>query len=166
MNVPECPYCRAPLPEGARHSCVPLRGRVHPTNAFYFNNNGEPRLVRIHKGATLPKNAPPSWAIDRYPRAWELTEPLGPICAAMEAAGLPLAFGKEAATIAIEYPGVGALMRMWADAGDDAERMDIVLNIEALLGGIKMGVPATRQTAPQEEVQPRRVPDPSLSSRQ
>lgn len=29
-------------------------------------------------------------------------EPLGPICAAMEAAGLPQAFGRETATVAIE----------------------------------------------------------------
>jgi hypothetical protein len=110
---------------------------VHPTNAFYFNDNGEPRLVRLHKGATVPKNAPPSGPIDRYPRPWDLSEPLGPSCAAMEAAGLPQTFVREAATIAIEYDGVGALMRMYAVAMDDAERMAIVLDIEELIGEIQ-----------------------------
>jgi hypothetical protein len=137
MSDPECPYCLAPLPEGKRHTCVPLRGRVHPTNAFFFSDRGQARLVRLHKGATLPKNAPPSWAIDRYPRPWDLSEPLGPICAAMEAAGLPQAFGREAATVAIEFDGAGDLMRMWADARDDAERMAIILDIEELIDDIK-----------------------------
>jgi hypothetical protein len=91
-------------------------------------------------GATVPKNAPPSGAIDRYPRPWDLSEPLGPICAAMEAA-----------TVAIEYDGVGALMRMNAVAKDDAERMAIVLDIEELIGDIQnpheweSAVPVTRE---------------------
>jgi hypothetical protein len=139
MSDPECPYCFAPLPEGKRHSCVPLRGRVHRDlyRAFFFNDAGRARLVRLHKGSTLPKNAPPSWAIDRYPRPWDLSEPLGPICAAMEAAGLPHAFGREAATVASEYDGVGNLMRMWADARGDAERIAIILDIEELIDDIK-----------------------------
>jgi hypothetical protein len=138
MTDPDCPYCHAPLPEGQRHSCVPLRGRVHPTNAFYFNDNGEPRLVQLHKGATVPKNAPPSSAIDRYPHPWDIFEPLGPICTAMEVAGLPRAFGREAATAALEHDGVGDLMRAWADADNDAERMAIVLDIEKQLGDIRI----------------------------
>jgi hypothetical protein len=137
MSDPDCPYCSSPLPEGKRHTCVPLRGRVHPTNAFFFSDRGQARLVRLHKGAALPKNAPPSWAIDRYPRPWDLSEPLGPICAAMETAGLPPAFGREAATVAIEYDGVGDLMRMWAETRDDAERMAIILDIEELIDDIK-----------------------------
>jgi hypothetical protein len=142
MSDPECPYCFAPLPEGMRHSCVPLRGRVHPTNAFYFNDNGESRLVRLHKDATLPKNAPPRLAIDRYPRPWDSSEPLGQICAAMEAAGLPHAFGKEAATVAIEYDGVGDLMRAWADAMEDADRrMAIVLEIDQLIADLQTARP-------------------------
>jgi hypothetical protein len=141
MSDPECPYCFSPLPEGKRHTCVPLRGRVHPTNSFLFSDRGQARLVRLHKGATLPKNAPPSWAIDRYPRPWDLSEPLGPICAAMEAAGLPQPFGREAASVAIEYDGVGDLMRQWADARDDAERMSIILDIEELIGDIKRVYP-------------------------
>ena len=48
----------------------------------------------------------------------------------METAGLPPAFGREAATVAIEYDGVGDLVRMWADTRDDAERMAIILDIE------------------------------------
>jgi hypothetical protein len=141
MNDAECPYCFSPLPEGKRHTCVPLRDRVHPINAFFFSDRGQARLVRLHKGSTPPKNAPPSWAIDRYPRPWDLSEPLGPICAAMEAAGLLQAFGREAATVAIEYDGVGELMRMWADARDDAERMAIILVIEELIGDIKRVYP-------------------------
>jgi hypothetical protein len=137
MSDPECPYCFAPLPEGKRHTCVPLRGRVHQTNALFFSDRGQPRLVRLHKGATLPTNAPPSWAIDRYPRPWDLSEPLGPICAAMEAAGLPQTFGRDAATVAVEYDGVGDLMQMWADSRDDAERMAIILDIEELIDDIK-----------------------------
>ena len=54
--------------------------------------------------------------------------------------GLPLAFGREAATIAGEYIGVGDLMRMRADADGDAKRMAIVLDIEELLGNLKMAV--------------------------
>lgn len=139
MSDAECPYCFAPLPEGQRHSCVPLRGRMHrdPNRAFFFNDAGRARLVRVHKGSTLPKNVPPRWAIDRYPRPWDLAEPLGPICAAMEAAGLPQAFGREAATVAIEYDGVGNLMQMWADARDVVERMAIILDIEELIDDIK-----------------------------
>jgi len=86
MSDSACPYCFAPLPKGKRHSCVPLRGRVHPTNAFYFNDNGKPKLMRLHKGATVPRNESPSGG-DR---------PLSP------AAGLPQTFVREAATIAIE----------------------------------------------------------------
>jgi hypothetical protein len=99
-------------------------------------------MVRLHKGATLPKNAPPRLAIDRHPRPWDSSEPLGPICAAMEAAGLPQAFGREAATVAIEYDGVGDLMRAWADAEDDAgRRMAIVLEIEELIGDLQSVYP-------------------------
>jgi hypothetical protein len=108
-----------------------------PNRAFFFNDAGRARLVRVHKGSMLPKNAPPRWAIDRYPRPWDLAEPLGPICAAMEAAGLPQAFGREAATVAIEYDGVGNLMQMWADARDVVERMAIILDIEELIDDIK-----------------------------
>jgi hypothetical protein len=68
MSDPECPYCFAPLPENKRHSCVPLRGQVHKTNAFVFNSGGRARLVRLHKGATLPKDAPSEDALDFYPR--------------------------------------------------------------------------------------------------
>jgi hypothetical protein len=74
-------------------------------------------------------------------RPWDLSEPLGRICAAMEAAALPQAFGREAATVAIEYEGVGDLMRVWADARDDAERMAIILDIEELIGDIKRVYP-------------------------
>jgi hypothetical protein len=49
----------------------------------------------------------------------------------------PQAFGREAATVAIEYDGVGDLMRMWADARDDADRMAIILDIEKLIDDIK-----------------------------
>jgi hypothetical protein len=63
----ECPYCFAPLPTGKRHSCVPLRGRVHST-AFIFSDRGTARLVWLHKGTTLPKSAPPKNALDFYPR--------------------------------------------------------------------------------------------------
>jgi hypothetical protein len=117
---------------------------VHPdpNRAFFFNDAGRARLVRLHKGSMLPKNAPPRLAIDRYPRPWDPTEPLGPICAAMEVAGLPPAFGREAATVAIEYYGVGDLMRTWADAKDDAgRRMAIVLEIEELIGDLQAAYP-------------------------
>jgi hypothetical protein len=140
MSDPECPCCFSPLPEGKRHTCVTLRDKVHPTNAFFFSDRGQARLVKLHKGATLPKNAPPSWAIDRYPRPWDLSEPLGSICDAMEAAGLPQEFGREAATVATEYNGVGDLMRMWADAKDDAERMALILDIEELIDDIHHAV--------------------------
>jgi hypothetical protein len=60
----------------------------------------------------------------------------------MEAAGLPQAFGREAATVAIEYDGVGDLMRVWADAMDDAgRRMAIVLEIEELIGDLQTVYP-------------------------
>jgi hypothetical protein len=103
-----------------------------------MGKNGRPRLVRLHKGATLPKDAPPRLAIDRYPRPWDFTEPLGRICTAMEAAGVPRALGREAATVALEYEGVGGLMRMWAAAEDDAKRMAIVLEIDQLLDDIRI----------------------------
>ena len=45
-------------------------------------------------------------------------------------------FGREAATVAIDYDGVGDLMRMWADAKDDAERMALILDIEELISDI------------------------------
>jgi hypothetical protein len=71
MSDPECPYCFAPLPQGKRHSCVSLRGQVHsdPAHCFYYNDRGRARLVRLHKGASLPKNAPPHDALDFYPRS-------------------------------------------------------------------------------------------------
>jgi hypothetical protein len=68
--LPDCPFCFAPLPEGMRHSCVPLRGRIHadPNRAFYYNSNGEARLVRVRKGWTPPADLPgDEW--DYYPRA-------------------------------------------------------------------------------------------------
>ncbi len=68
--LPDCPFCFAPLPEGKRHSCVPLRGRVHadPSRAFYYNSNGEARFVRVRKGWTPPADLPgDEW--DYYPRA-------------------------------------------------------------------------------------------------
>ena len=69
MGDPECPYSFAPLPENKRDCCVPLRGRVHPQNSFIFNCGGRARLVRLRKGASLPKDAPPEDALDFYPRA-------------------------------------------------------------------------------------------------
>jgi hypothetical protein len=141
MTDLKCPHCFAPLPEGKRHSCVPLRRRVHPTDAFIYNDNGEPRSVRLHESSGLPKNAPPNWAIDRYPRAWELSQPLGPICAGIKAAGLPQDFGREAATVAIDFEDVGDPMRMWADAADDTERMKAVLATEELIGDIQIAYP-------------------------
>jgi hypothetical protein len=53
----------------------------------------------------------------------------------MEAAGLPEAFGREAATVAIEYDGVGDLMRAWADAAADA-RVAIILEIEQMISDL------------------------------
>jgi hypothetical protein len=47
---------------------VPLRGQVHPTNAFYYNDRGRARLVRLRKGSAVPANAPPEDALDYYPR--------------------------------------------------------------------------------------------------
>jgi hypothetical protein len=42
-------------------------------------------------------------------------------------------FWQEAAAIAVEYKGVGALIRMWADAEDDAERLAILIDIVELM---------------------------------
>jgi hypothetical protein len=73
----------------------------------------------------------------------------------MEAAGLPHSFGREAATIAMEYDGVGDLRRMWASAKDVTERWAIVVDIEEVLGDIQKAypqewgptVPVTRELA-------------------
>jgi hypothetical protein len=50
-------------------------------------------------------------------------------------------FWKEAAAIAVEYKGVGALIRMWADAEDDAERLSILIDIVELIEDIKRAHP-------------------------
>ena len=46
-------------------------------------------------------------------------------------------FWQRASAIAVEYEGVGSLIRMFADAKDDAERLSIVVDIEELMGDIK-----------------------------
>jgi uncharacterized protein (DUF433 family) len=46
-------------------------------------------------------------------------------------------FWQEAAAIAVEYKGVGTLIRMWADAEDDAERLSILMDIVELMEDIK-----------------------------
>jgi hypothetical protein len=43
--------------------------------------------------------------------------------------------------IAVEYEGVGNLIRMWADAKDDAERLSIKIDIEQLMADIKRAYP-------------------------
>jgi uncharacterized protein (DUF433 family) len=50
-------------------------------------------------------------------------------------------FWQEAAAIAVEYKGVGALIRMWADAEDDAERLSILIDIVELMEDIKRAHP-------------------------
>jgi uncharacterized protein (DUF433 family) len=50
-------------------------------------------------------------------------------------------FWQEASTIALEYEGVGHLIRMYADAEDDAERLSIVMDIEELMADIKRASP-------------------------
>jgi hypothetical protein len=50
-------------------------------------------------------------------------------------------FWQEAAAIAVEYKGVGALIRMWADAKDDAERLSILIDIVELMEDIKRAHP-------------------------
>jgi uncharacterized protein (DUF433 family) len=50
-------------------------------------------------------------------------------------------FWQEASAIAVEYEGVGDLIRMYADAGDDAERLSIVIDIEELMADIKRAHP-------------------------
>ncbi len=92
----------------------------------------------LRQADALPDNSPPSWALDWYPRPWDLSEPLGPICAAMAAAGLLEKSWRAAALAAIEYDGIADLMRMWPDAEDDAERTAIVLDIEELLDDMKV----------------------------
>jgi uncharacterized protein (DUF433 family) len=47
------------------------------------------------------------------------------------------AFWQEASAIALEYEGVGDLIRMYADAEDDAERLSIVIDIGELMADIK-----------------------------
>jgi len=46
-------------------------------------------------------------------------------------------FWQEASTIAVEFGGVGNLIRMYAEAEDDAERLAIVIDIEELMADIK-----------------------------
>jgi hypothetical protein len=43
--------------------------------------------------------------------------------------------------IAVEYEGVGDLIRMYADAGDDAERLSIVIVIGELMADITRAHP-------------------------
>jgi uncharacterized protein (DUF433 family) len=50
-------------------------------------------------------------------------------------------FWQEAAAIAVEYEGVGDLIRMWADAEDDAERLSILIDIVELMEDIKRAHP-------------------------
>jgi uncharacterized protein (DUF433 family) len=50
-------------------------------------------------------------------------------------------FWQEASAIAVEYEGVGNLIRMYADAQDDAERLSIVIDIEELMADIKRAHP-------------------------
>lgn len=50
-------------------------------------------------------------------------------------------FWQEAAAIAVEYKGVGALIRMWANAGVDAERLSILIDIVELMEDIKRAYP-------------------------
>jgi uncharacterized protein (DUF433 family) len=50
-------------------------------------------------------------------------------------------FWQEALAIAVEYEGVGDLMRMWANAGDDAERLSILIDIVELMEDIKRAYP-------------------------
>jgi uncharacterized protein (DUF433 family) len=50
-------------------------------------------------------------------------------------------FWQEASAIAVEYEGVGDLIRMWTDAEDDAERLAIVIDIEELMADIKRAYP-------------------------
>jgi hypothetical protein len=60
MRDPESPCCFAPLPEGKRYTCVPLSGQAHfdLARCLYYNDRGRARLVRLQKGASLPKSAP------------------------------------------------------------------------------------------------------------
>jgi uncharacterized protein (DUF433 family) len=50
-------------------------------------------------------------------------------------------FWQEASAIAVEYEGVGDLIRMYADAGDDAERLSIVIDIGELMADITRAHP-------------------------
>jgi hypothetical protein len=50
-------------------------------------------------------------------------------------------FWQEAAAIAVKYKGVGALIRMWADAEGDAERLSILIDIVDLMEDIKRAHP-------------------------
>jgi uncharacterized protein (DUF433 family) len=50
-------------------------------------------------------------------------------------------FWQEASAIAVEYEGVGELIRMWTDAKDDAERLSIKIDIEELMADIKRAYP-------------------------
>jgi uncharacterized protein (DUF433 family) len=50
-------------------------------------------------------------------------------------------FWQEALAIAVEYEGVGDLIRMWADAEDDAERLSILIEIVELMEDIKRAHP-------------------------
>jgi hypothetical protein len=50
-------------------------------------------------------------------------------------------FWQEAAAIAVEYKGVGTLIRMWADAEHDAERLAILIDIVELVEDIKRAHP-------------------------
>ena len=50
-------------------------------------------------------------------------------------------FWQEAAAIAVEYKGVGTLIRKWADAEDDAERLAILIDIVELMEDIKLAHP-------------------------
>lgn len=72
--LPDCPFCFAPLPEGKRHSCVPLRGRVHADpsraveSAVHGHQCGKARCVEcacsIRNSASLQR-----WQRPRRPRA-------------------------------------------------------------------------------------------------
>jgi uncharacterized protein (DUF433 family) len=50
-------------------------------------------------------------------------------------------FWQEASAIAVEYESVGDLIRMWADAEDDAQRLSTLIDIEKLMADIKQAHP-------------------------
>jgi uncharacterized protein (DUF433 family) len=53
----------------------------------------------------------------------------------------PPEFWQDASAMAVEYEDVADLIRMWADAEDDAERLSIVIDIKELMADIKRAHP-------------------------